>query len=85
MYLFSLPLCKLLLLFVVTCYTEYGTSSSPMFPLFFTFVTAWTLLHSSISFDFCLSSFRTFHHIPDTSIGFPRCHLLIRTLVYIVQ
>ncbi|KAJ4486171.1 hypothetical protein J3R30DRAFT_3444807 [Lentinula aciculospora] len=71
---------------VMTCYTGYSTYFIfPTFPPFFIFDTVQILLHPSISFHFLLSSFRSFHYVPDTSIGFLRCCLLIWTLIYIVQ
>ncbi|KAJ4475648.1 hypothetical protein J3R30DRAFT_3501550, partial [Lentinula aciculospora] len=57
----------------------------PTFPPFFLFAIFWILLHPSIPFYFFLSSFRAFYYIPDTSICFLCCCLLIWTLIYIVQ
>ncbi|KAJ4478391.1 hypothetical protein J3R30DRAFT_3481511 [Lentinula aciculospora] len=47
----------------------------PTSPPSLTIVTIWIHLHC----------FTSFHHIPNTSINFPLCCLLIKTLVYIVQ
>ncbi|KAJ4478115.1 hypothetical protein J3R30DRAFT_3479297, partial [Lentinula aciculospora] len=67
---------QFILLLVMTCYIGYGTYFIfPTSPPSLIVVTVWIHLHHSASF----------YHIPNASINFLRCCLLIETLVYIVQ